>query len=245
MKFKALITVFLIGLLAGCSGTNQDTTVTSTSESQQASKSRITEPNEFDSHTKADQNNLKTPKKIGRAALLNEQQIEQLLQLEPSDEVVLEGGYKSDAGKVKALVPTYVPPGFLLDSMTIRRLDDKSPEYKLEYKNNSGKCYRLSSITGTGDAPIAAADKQIKHPILGDIAVGYTTSDFSRQGNTIISFVEPFFRAYKGKYTGYIFDSGYSPNKNTTCEAVSMEESIKIINSIVELDPSKPFDPKK
>ena len=190
------------------------------------------------SDQKSDNGNLDTVESIAQAALLNSKQTQNLLDLENSNMVYRpKSDVSFEMGKVKVLVPTYVPVGFKLVDFFRVPPNEYNAElrYRLSYKSLTGEVFDISTLQLLGDGPAFQRDSgRISHKLLGQIRLSYV--EFDRLKNSAISFKVPYQLVYQGQSTGYYFYSGSSG------KAISIQESIKIVNSLKALNPRTTFD---
>jgi hypothetical protein len=217
--------------------------------SQHFSQSRVGDPTIVEklksdvSDRKAEDENLDTVESIAKVALLSPEQVQQLLDLEKSTMFYAKGRSKDiEVGKVKALVPTYIPSGFKLTEFSRISSTPKSEydqRYKLRYESSIGESFEIANFEMLGDGPAFIKDAgRIEHPLLGQIRLWYTQRD--RMGSTReLSFQAPYTLFYQGKGTGYYFYSGGRLEKS---KIVNMEEAIRIVNSLKPLNPKTQFD---
>ncbi|MBE9128512.1 MULTISPECIES: hypothetical protein [unclassified Coleofasciculus] len=182
-----------------------------------------------------------TKEEIGEAAGLTESQIEQLISLEE---------FQTNNGnirKVKAIVPTYLPPGFKVDEFTINQWGN----YSISYKNDHDACFRIFDTGLRGDAP-AKHDtiRSIYSHALGYINLGYTESSrLSSGGGPDLSTgfdmvtIDGNGQVVKGNYSGS--DFGYILRFDTDrCnQQPSLQELIKVIQSLHLLNPPQTTKP--
>lgn len=215
MRIKTLITVLLIGLLAGCSGTSQDTTVTSTLKSQQISKSRTDSP-------------AQSKLSVAKAAKLTPEQVNQLVSA--GKNVHLENGKVKD---LQIVVPTYIPPGFKLDKFEVS--GGAYPYYDIEYRNTNNGCFSFGAFTAPGAGSAGEyTTVNVTTPALGMVTIVYT--DFDDYYNKPLVAFSSYEANIRDKEVGkYGFYSGSYRNSN--CNAVSLKEAIRIIKSLQFLNP--------
>ncbi len=219
--------------------------------SQYFSQARVGEPTIVE-QLKSDMNdrksahdNLDTVESIAKSALLNSDQVKQLLDLEESRKFYSKGSDRSrEIGKVKVLVPTYIPSGFSLAEFSRISLNPKSEydmRYRLRYKSSNGESFDIANFEMLGDAPAFMCDfGRLDHPLLGQIRLWYSSPDRAGK-NTELSFQVPYILFYQGQPTGYYFYSGERQGIGIG-KMISREEAIKIINSLKPLNPKTRFD---
>lgn len=188
--------------------------------------------------------NLDTVERIAAAALLNSEQVENLISLEKSRIFYREGSKGIEIGKFKVLVPTYVPPNFTLAEaswISLAPRDENDIKYRLIYKSLNGESFNVQQCEPLGDGPSFLEDSgRIEHSVLGKIRLWYSSYEKSSKYNQI-TLQGPSPLTFQGKKSGYCFSSG--SNSMTRVEkSISMKEAIKIVNSLKALNPKTQFD---
>jgi hypothetical protein len=182
---------------------------------------------------------LNTVESISKAALLSDQQARKLLDLEKSR--IIESVH--EMGKIKVLVPTYVPPTFTLSSFFIDKNDPIGVRYQLRYKSENSESFEIASFHLAGDGDAFSCDfGRLNHPILGKIHLWYSQRDRGVDGKSL-SFPIPYDLSYQGHLSGYYFFSGAVSGKGG--KIVSREEAVKIVMSLKPLNPNSNFDSSK
>lgn len=192
MQLRATIVgLSMIALLAGCNVTNQDNTVQSTSEIKQISEAKVVEvvatstPSRISQSTNTPVNFLtyisNSAYSNGKAAKLTPQQVKELIQMENRRK-------KLKSENVKAIVPTYVPPGFTVDKF---QTAIESSSYRIAYRNSSNKSFLISSRWGechsNGYIPRNFKAIQITSKRFGKVTMKHTGFDRSRYDHLIIA----------------------------------------------------------
>lgn len=152
-------------------------------------------------------NDILSQKTIAVAAQLTSSQVDRLSSIATSASAV---------GKVEVIVPTYIPSGFRLES-----LSEEMDGYEMIYRNANNSCFSILA----GFVPYASpggydTSKEVYSNTLGTVNIAYT--EFDNRSNR--SDLKTMVRA-KGGWT-YIFSSPYSE-----CNPVSIGEAMKIIQS--------------
>jgi hypothetical protein len=145
MKLNWAIPGLLIALLVGCNVTNQDNTVQSPQEIKQISEVKVVEvvatptPSKISQSTNTSVNFLtyisNSAYSNGKAAKLTPKQVKDLIQMENRRK-------KLRLENVKAIVPTYVPPGFTVEKF---KITIESSNYYIAYRNSSNTSFLISS----------------------------------------------------------------------------------------------------
>ena len=191
---------------------------------------------------KSDDGSLDTVESIAKAALLNSEQTQQLLDLENSRMFSSNEGNKFEIGKVKVIVPTFVPSRFSLHEVSRISAMPRSrheTRYSLRYKSSTGETFDVTNFELIGDGPLFRCDVgRLEHPLLGKINLWYSGSDTVGK-DAELSFRIPYTLDYRGQPTGYYF---YSGEKNGLGKMIPREEAIKIVNSLKALNPNTQFD---
>ena len=170
---------------------------------------------------------------VYKSAKLNQKQVEQLLsmpQVEPDynpDEINFTLG---------VLVPTYLPDGFRIDEFNV---SDNS--YYIFYQNSNNQCFVLEGfpVPSIGDEPTGFDMVEVQSPILGRVALEYTDTD-SIDGSSYVGNPGPYFT--NGKFHAYTFKSpGFrpfdSPKYEQKCNSISVQEAVKVVESLRYLNP--------
>ncbi|HLO47332.1 MAG TPA: hypothetical protein VK203_14410 [Nostocaceae cyanobacterium] len=164
---------------------------------------------------------------VAKAAKLTPEQVNQLVSA--GKNVHLENG------KVKELqivVPTYIPPGFKLDKFEV--IGGVYPYYEINYRNTNNGCFSFGAFTAPGaGSPGEYATVNATTPALGMVTIVYTDFDYYYNKPLVAFSYQSNIRDKEvGKYSFY---SGSYPNSN--CNAVSLKEAIKIVESLQFLNP--------
>jgi len=200
-----------------------------------------------------------TKEEIGKAAGLTESQIEQLLSLE---NIPFNSQGQTITRKIKAIVPTYVPRGFKLHELRINRDGLWLSSYYLEYRNPQNYCFSIYDTGGRGDAPARHETiRSIYSHALGYIDLGYTQtsrlSSSARLNHTGFDMViidangQVVKENPSGSDFGYIlgFTSGFSSGggsgrRDQECQQLSLQELVKVIESLHLLNPPQKTNPQ-
>jgi hypothetical protein len=187
--------------------------------------------------------NSDTVESIAKSALLNSEQVKQLLDLEESRQFYPKGGDGGrEIGKVKALVPTYIPSGFNLVEFSRISPNPESQydmRYRLRYKSSNGEAFDIANFEMMGDGPAFTSDLgRLDHPLLGKIRLWGSWRD-KVDGDGELSFQVPYTLCYRGEPTGYYF---YSGKNSGIGQVISIQEAVKIVNSLKPLNPKTKFD---
>jgi hypothetical protein len=216
MRIKALTTGLLLGLLAGCGGTNQGTTVQSTLEKE------TVEPNATLSQS---------PTSVGEAAKLTPAQIEQLRAVDNT---------KGNRINFKVVLPAYIPTGFQVKEFKVRTDAISGPSYKILYRNSNNACFTFQADNGQWGGPSSGYDTiEVFSPVLGKVLIEHTHSD--RLSNAVVGFRKDWPSPKASAKTAYSFGSAGGSNymrKLYNCErAISLQETVKIVESLQFLNP--------
>ncbi len=163
-----------------------------------------------------------SPYAIGKAAKLTTQEVEKLMSLEKSD-LVLKDKLKMEQSKVKAIVPTYIPPGFKVKKINTSK--HSYSHYGIEYGDSSDSNFRIATgCCFCGDEPLGYKEVQVSSRKLGKIIVAYTYFDNDINKSDLVC------------ATGILY------NKNTGREYffsgnVNIREAVKIVESLQYLNP--------
>ncbi len=182
-----------------------------------------------------------TKEEIGQAAGLTKSQIEQLISLEE---------FQTNDGnirKVKAIVPTYLPPGFKIDEFTINQWGN----YSISYKNDHDACFRIFDTGLRGDAPARHETiRSIYSHALGYVDLGYTeTSRLSSGGGSGLSTgfdmvtIDANGQVVKENHSGSDFGYILRLDADECNQQPSLQELIKVIQSLHLLNPPQTTKP--
>jgi hypothetical protein len=175
---------------------------------------------------------------VAKAAQLTAQQVEQLKNII----------FKNTAGKphkVEAILPTYLPPGFKLDSFKVlsdgRNYGEK---YEVSYKNASNNSFKITTIApgpGAGYSPYAPKFKEVSSPAFGEVIIGYTEFDKTsdKPSTDVIIGVSPPLANNTSENSPSDGGSSvwhYQLHSNT----LSLAEATKIVESLSYLYPNEP-----
>ena len=164
-----------------------------------------------------------SPYAIGKAAKLATQEVENLMSLEKSN-LVLKDKLKMEKLKLKAIVPTYIPPGFEVKKLDARK-ESYVHYYRIEYGDSNKSQFSISSsCCFCGDEPLGYKEVEVSSRKLGKIIVAYTYFDNDINKSDIVC------------ATGILF------NKNTGREYsfysnLNIREAVKIVESLQYLNP--------
>ncbi|MEP0884633.1 hypothetical protein NDI49_24090 [Trichocoleus sp. ST-U3] len=239
MNSKILAAGLVIGLLAGCNGSNQDTTASSRLESQQASKSKVTETTEevgeqsvIEAKRTTEETNSPTQPNfsVAEAAKLTPVQVKELQPLNNAN--------NRNIQRFKILVPTYLPPGFKIDRFEVSYDKDRKigsdyyRSYTIYYKNTeTNVCFHISGYgfsSGGGGDPGDYKTVEVSSSALGKVILMYTGFSQNRQ-NSFVRFE-----------TDYIFVNTHMydfASSSLECNTISIQEAVKIVESFQWLNP--------
>jgi hypothetical protein len=189
---------------------------------------------------------VQTKEEIGRAAGLTSAQIEQLVSLAESNQVPIKGspGQNREMVKVKAIVPTYLPRGFNVEQVVINKSEWGKPKYIIKYRDSQDRCFEVLDYPLLGDSPIMHEQiGLIYSQTLGYVHLGYTQQYRLHRGTVVSSLPIPIDRngqvmkSGSNKQHAYNFALYSATDQKTNCNAISMTEAIKIIESLQYLNP--------
>lgn len=177
---------------------------------------------------------------VAKAAQLTPQQVEKLKNII----------FKNTQGKphkVEAILPTYLPPGFKLDSFKVSsdgRNYGYGEKYEISYKNASNDSFKITTIApgpGAGPPPYAPKLKAVNSPAFGEVIIGYkefdTTSDKSSI-DVIIRVSPPF--TYNTSENSPSDGGSSAWDYNLHSDTLSLAEATKIVESLSYLYPDEP-----
>ncbi|MCF3578553.1 hypothetical protein [Planktothrix agardhii] len=179
--------------------------------------------------------NFNTPLKVSQAALLSEQEFNNLLSIDRSESFHL--GRAKDPYKIKVILPTYIPKGFELASLRIDSSPSYGNAYFLRYKNpmnNQCFIFRGGFIQPIGGPPVLSAIVKANSPALGQTTIAAHTSE-KKSGQ--VSSVG-FYRGLENRldFGQFEFSSpGYGHPE--PCEPMSFVEAVKVAESFQFLQP--------
>lgn len=175
---------------------------------------------------------------VAKAAQLTPQQVEQLKNII----------FKNTAGKphkVEAILPTYLPPGFKLDSFKVSSDGSNFGEkYEVSYKNASNNSFKITTYApglGAGFSPYAPKFKEVSSPAFGEVIIGYTEFDKTsdKPSTDVIIGVSPPLANNTSENSPSDGGSSvwhYQLHSNT----LSLAEATKIVESLSYLYPNEP-----
>lgn len=174
--------------------------------------------------------NLQNRKRLIQKAQLNQEQVKNLEEL---DGVPV----KSEAGRgtFRVILPGYIPQGYSLHSVEFRKTQP-TPEgfysalygYSITYQNANDQCFVVGAVVPPAAPPTGVELIDVYSPALGNLALIYSEFDssFNQPSLTLDSL--------KGQPDAYIYDF-YSPTslpENQPCKTVSLQDAIKIVESL-------------
>jgi hypothetical protein len=178
---------------------------------------------------------------VAKASQLTPQQLEQLKNIIFKDSL-------GKLHKVEAILPTYFPPGFKLDSLKL----GVSPEdpygyglkYEIYYKNASNDSFKITTSApgpGAGGSPYAPKLKAVHSPAFGEVIIGYKEFDKTSDKSSIdvIIRARPPLANNISENSPSDGDSsawGYNLHSDT----LSLAEATKIVESLSYLYPDEP-----
>jgi Domain of unknown function (DUF4367) len=164
-----------------------------------------------------------SPYAIGKAAKLTTQEVQKLMSLEKSN-LVLKDKLKMEKLKLKAIVPTYIPPGF-----EVKKLDASKESYGhfygIEYRNSSDSHFSINTACCfCGDEPLGYKEVEVYSRKLGKIIVAYTYFDNDINKSDLVCATSILYNKNTGR------EYSFSGN-------VNIKEAIKIVESLQYLNP--------
>ncbi|WP_293354891.1 MULTISPECIES: hypothetical protein [unclassified Microcoleus] len=242
MKLKLAIPGLLIALLVGCNNTSTkvestespSATATPTPVASAEPTPTVDRPNQ-DQKAENLANIKKSPEEIGKAAKLTPAQIKELIEMEKRK------AYKSlgskEEVKAKFVLPSYLPPGFNVERFSTRYNKNFGGRYEIVYCNASKFCFLIEGgiKLPIGDEPLRyEIIKNISSLALGKVELGYANYD-GTNNEPHIGFTNSMDRFIKDN-NEYIFQSP-SMNYVGKNQAISMNEAVKIVESLQYLTP--------
>lgn len=165
-----------------------------------------------------------SPYAIGKAAKLTTQEVEKLVSLEKSD-LVLKDKLKMERLKLKAIVPTYIPPGFKVKKLYPWK-DSNNSYYRIEYSNSSDSRFEIASACCfCGDEPLGYKEIEVNSKKLGKIIVAYTYFDNDINKSHLVC------------ATGILYNKNTNREYSFSTETINIREAIKIVESLQYLNP--------
>ncbi len=175
---------------------------------------------------------------VAKAAQLTPQQVEQLKNII----------FKDTAGKphkVEAILPTYLPPGFKLDSFKVSSDGSNYGEkYEVSYKNASNNSFKITTYApgpGAGFSPYAPKFKEVRSPAFGEVIIGYTEFDKTSDKSSIEVIISASPPEASNISENTPSDGGSSAwTYNLHSDTLSLAEATKIVESLSYLYPNEP-----
>jgi hypothetical protein len=155
--------------------------------------------------------------------------------------------------KIEAIVPTYLPPGFRLNSFEVFDTNSKHRVgYKMIYRNASNSCFSIHSYSpgpGAGPPLVTKNLKEINSPTLGKVIIGYT--EFDKTSNNPYIAVDlhhspPSADSRDIGSSAWVYSftsppdlagSEHFPEDVPSCNTISLVEAVKIVQSLTYLYP--------
>lgn len=162
-----------------------------------------------------------SPSELKDFAKLTKKQVEELFfninELEYSD--------------FKPIVPAYIPEGFKVSKFEVVDLGGYR-DYNLMYKNDNNFCFQISgSSTGWGDGASELQSIEVISQALGKVVLEYTENHRNRTNSSISLGIQP---GVLGGHQAYWFTS---PVNDEYCYSISIQEAVKIVESLQYLNP--------
>ena len=159
---------------------------------------------------------------VAEAARLDTSQVQTLIFL-------AEQGKQKESGRdFRIIVPTYIPPGFSLSSVSTRAEGKvTSPSYRIEYRNpDSSTCFEVEgSSGGWGSGPAGNQAIQVFSEALGIVSLDASESDHASSSYIKLLRVPQFING-----VGYSFNS---PGNGENCKnSITAQESVKVVESL-------------
>ncbi|MEG5163291.1 hypothetical protein QUB37_23170 [Microcoleus sp. AT3-A2] len=175
---------------------------------------------------------------VAKAAQLTPHQVEQLKNIL----------FKNTAGKphkVEAILPTYLPPGFKLDSFKVlsdgRNYGEK---YEITYKNASNDSFKINTSApgpGAGPPPYAPKLKAVNSPAFSVVIIGYTEFDKTSDKSSIEVIISASPSEVSNISENTPSDGGSSTwTYHFHSDTLSLAEATKIVESLSYLYPDEP-----
>jgi hypothetical protein len=175
---------------------------------------------------------------VAKAAQLTPQQVEQLKSIIFKDTL-------DKPHKVEAILPTYLPPGFKLDSFKVSSDGSNfGKKYEISYKNASNdsfKIYTYAPGPGAGGLPYAPKLKAVHSPAFGVVIIGYKEFDKTSDKSSI----DVSIRA-RPPLANNISENSPSDGDSSAwgydlhSDTLSLAEATKIVESLSYLYPDEP-----
>ena len=165
---------------------------------------------------------------VATLAKLTASQVEKLIFLDKNNSMGIE---------FKVIVPTYIPPGFQMDRLTIEDSRVHGPSYQIIYRNANNFCFSIKGASGEfGGGPTDSEIVEVDSPALGKVIVGYVKfSEVSNQSSIFLTEAP-----IKKGSQGYLFLSPAVPylgSSGLKCRTITIQEAVKIVESLQYLNP--------
>jgi len=174
---------------------------------------------------------------VAKAAQLTPQQVEQFKNIIFKDTL-------GKQHKVEGILPTYLPPGFKLDSFKGPSEENFGEKYEIVYKNASNDSFKITTYApgpGAGGTPYAPKLKPVNSPAFGEVIIGYKEFDTTSDKSSI----EVIIKASPPE-ASTISENAPSDGASSTWEyylhsdTLSLAEATKIVESLSYLYPNEP-----
>ncbi|MCC3573339.1 MAG: DUF4367 domain-containing protein [Microcoleus sp. PH2017_40_RAT_O_B] len=214
MKLNVAIPGLLIALLAGFSGTNQNTTVSLTMGILTANAaSRTSNP----ARSQTPRKPKYSPKSLG----LSEAKFKEISQLEGLPYTMKNPYGKVDISKkFRIALPTYIPDGF---RAKLEVSKGENPRYSILYKNQNNQCFSFKGFIPKGSPyshPVVLETFDVSSIGLGQTLVNYVKYDRSSDKKLMKT-------SFRINGQSYEFESS-----EESCTLISKREATKVIKSI-------------
>ena len=174
---------------------------------------------------------------VAKAAQLTPQQVEQLKNIIFKDTL-------GKLHKVEAILPTYLPPGFKLESFQMLSDENFGEKYAIAYKNASNDTFKISAIAlgpGAGPPPYAPILKSVNSPAFGEVIIGYTEFDKVADKSSTSVIIKAYPSSANNTSENSPSDGGSSAwTYILDSDTLSLAEAAKIVGSLSYLYPDQP-----
>jgi hypothetical protein len=174
---------------------------------------------------------------VGKAAKLSPKQVDELISL--ANRKAYKGLGSKEEVKAKFVVPTYLPPGFVVTELRTNYSNNLGGRYEITYCNSNKSCFLLDGgiPLPMGDEPTSyETTKEITSPALGKIILGFTESRKS-SNKVYIGFKGEADQFWKDD-NSYRFDSPVPNGENSeSTSSISFQEAAKIVESLQYINP--------
>ena len=230
MQVRVLIASVLASFLLSCGQANQEPTGSSTVTFSGASSTGVGNSNVIPSPTGLAEPSV-SPVELGvavaEAAQLTSSQVQELMVL------VQEAKQKQPDREFRVTAPTYIPPGFQVDSIETDARVEKigRPSYRINYRNPSNEvCFSVGGTSGGwGSGDFEHHEIKVFSEALGIVILAVGVSDRASSSSYIRLRDQPIIRNERG--------FSFSRGEGDSCrKSLEPQDAVKVVESLQYMD---------